>query len=160
MVKRVMFWISFFSTVYGNKQVGNRFMMKKVDILIDWVPNNFGASPLHMDIACVATGSTLQDVEKNIVEALQFHIEGLKEDGIPIPEELNGEWEPVFHLTTRAQLKYVDSYITRSALSRETGINEQQLSHYANGQRHPRPAMQRRISDGIRAIMHNLSIIF
>ena len=135
-------------------------MIQKVDILIDWVPSNFGASPLNVDIACVATGSTLQEVEKNMVDALKFHIEGMKEDGEPIPEELNGEWEAVFHLTTRAQLKYVDGYITRSALSRETGINEQQLSHYANGQRHPRPAMQRRISEGIRAIMHNLSLIF
>ena len=35
---------------------------------------------------CIATGKTRQDVEKNIKEAITFHLEGLKEDGLPLPE--------------------------------------------------------------------------
>lgn len=134
--------------------------MAKVIINIDWVPSNFGAAPANEGVACVATGKTLDEVEKNIIEALKFHLEGMLEDGEPIPEEFLGDWEPEFHLSTRAQLKYSDNYITRKALSRETGIAEQQLSHYANGQRHPRPAMQRRISAGILAISRRLAFIF
>ena len=134
--------------------------MGKVIINVDWVPNNFGASPANEDIACVATGKTLEEVEKNIVEALKFHLDGMREDGEAIPEEFLGEWEPEFLLSTRAQLKYADNFITRKALARETGIAEQQLSHYANGQRHPRPAMQQRISDGIQAISRRLAFIF
>ena len=34
---------------------------------------------------CVATGTTVEEVEKEIREAIRFHIQGLKEDGIPIP---------------------------------------------------------------------------
>ena len=134
--------------------------MGKVIINVDWVPNNFGASPANEDIACVATGKTLEEVEKNIVEALEFHLDGMREDGEAIPEEFLGEWEPEFLLSTRAQLKYADNFITRKALARETGIAEQQLSHYANGQRHPRPAMQQRISAGILAISRRLAFIF
>ena len=134
--------------------------MAKVIINIDWVPSNFGASPANENIACVATGKTLEEVEKNIIDAMKFHLEGMLEDGEPIPEEFLGDWEPEFRLSTRAQLKYSDNYITRKALSRETGIAEQQLSHYANGQRHPRPAMQRRISAGILAISRRLAFIF
>ena len=134
--------------------------MAKVIINIDWVPSNFGATPANENIACVATGKTLEEVEKNIVDALKFHLEGMREDDEPIPEEFLGDWEPEFRLSTRAQLKYTDNYITRKALSRETGIAEQQLSHYANGQRHPRPAMQRRISAGILAISRRLAFIF
>ena len=133
--------------------------MKIIPILIDWVPNNFGAAPVNEDIACVATGDTLLEVEKNIVDALRFHVQGLQEDGLSVPEELKGEWQPEFRLSTRAQLKYVENYITRKALARETGINEQQLSHYANGQRHPRLAIQKRISEGIRAISQHLLLI-
>ena len=133
--------------------------MNKLSIIIDWVPNNFSAAPECADIACVATGKSLDEVKTNIIEALKFHIEGLFENGDTVPEEVRGEWEPVFVLTTRAQLKYCDLYITRKALAKETGINEQQLSHYANGQRHPRPAMSKRISDGIRAIRNQLNII-
>ncbi len=35
---------------------------------------------------CIATGSTRNEAEKNIREAISFHIEGLEQDGLPIPE--------------------------------------------------------------------------
>jgi predicted RNase H-like HicB family nuclease len=35
---------------------------------------------------CVSTGDTLDEVERNIREALQLHLEGLKSEGLPIPE--------------------------------------------------------------------------
>ena len=133
--------------------------MGKVLINIDWVPRNYAAAPANEEIACVATGHTLEEVEKNIVDALKFHVSGLEDDGEPVPSELRGDWSPEFHLTTRAQLKYTDNYITRKALSKETGIAEQQLSHYANGLRHPRPQMQNRINAGIRAIWQRLSLV-
>ncbi len=34
----------------------------------------------------IATGKTKKIIEKNIVEAIQFHLEGLKEEGLPIPK--------------------------------------------------------------------------
>jgi predicted RNase H-like HicB family nuclease len=34
---------------------------------------------------CVATGATQKDVEREIRDAIAFHIEGLQEDGLPIP---------------------------------------------------------------------------
>ena len=131
----------------------------KVLITIDWVPSNFAAATADENIPCVATGRTLEEVEKNIVDALNFHVNGLKEDSEPVPDCLHGEWEPEFRLTTRAQLKYTDNYITRKALSKETGIAEQQLSHYANGLRHPRPQMQDRITAGIVSICRRLTLV-
>ena len=35
---------------------------------------------------CVSTGDTLEDVERNIREAIEFHLEGMREDGDQIPE--------------------------------------------------------------------------
>ncbi len=35
---------------------------------------------------CVATGQTRDEVERNIHEAIQFHLDGLREDHLPIPE--------------------------------------------------------------------------
>ncbi|HEX3069720.1 MAG TPA: type II toxin-antitoxin system HicB family antitoxin [Thermoanaerobaculia bacterium] len=35
---------------------------------------------------CVATGSTREETEQTMYEAIQLHIEGLREDGLPIPE--------------------------------------------------------------------------
>ncbi len=35
---------------------------------------------------CVATGETREEVEQNIHEAIQMHVNGLLEDSLPIPE--------------------------------------------------------------------------
>lgn len=35
---------------------------------------------------CVATGATVAAVENEIREAIRFHIDGLKEDGQPVPK--------------------------------------------------------------------------
>ncbi|HIJ65880.1 MAG TPA: type II toxin-antitoxin system HicB family antitoxin [Candidatus Hydrogenedentes bacterium] len=35
---------------------------------------------------CAATGDTVEEVEQNIREAIRFHIDGLREDGLPIPD--------------------------------------------------------------------------
>ena len=35
---------------------------------------------------CVATGATIQETEREIQAAIALHIEGLRADGLPIPE--------------------------------------------------------------------------
>lgn len=34
---------------------------------------------------CVATGATVEQVEAQIREAIVFHLEGMREDGLPVP---------------------------------------------------------------------------
>ena len=34
---------------------------------------------------CAATGATVEEVQREIREAIEFHLEGLREDGLPIP---------------------------------------------------------------------------
>ena len=35
---------------------------------------------------CVSTGATRTEVESNMKEAIEFHLEGMREEGYPIPE--------------------------------------------------------------------------
>lgn len=35
---------------------------------------------------CIATGRTLEETEKRMREAIEMHLEGMREDGEPIPE--------------------------------------------------------------------------
>jgi predicted RNase H-like HicB family nuclease len=35
---------------------------------------------------CVAAAPSVEEVEREIREAIRFHIEGLKEDGLPVPQ--------------------------------------------------------------------------
>ena len=134
--------------------------MSVVKINIDWFDHNFGAAPQNENVACVATGKTLEEVESSIVDAIRFHLDGMKAHGQVIPKEFRGEWHPEFVLTTRAQLRYSDNFITRKALSKETEINEQQLSHYATGLKKPRLGTRQKIADGILAISRRLAFIF
>ena len=34
---------------------------------------------------CVAVGDTIEETEREIQEAIEFHIEGLRADGLPVP---------------------------------------------------------------------------
>ena len=60
-------------------------VMHKYLVVFEKADDNYSAySP---DISgCIATGATRKEAEKNIKEAISFHIEGLAEDGLPIPK--------------------------------------------------------------------------
>ena len=133
--------------------------MKKIEVIIDWTGKNYCAVPSDGRVACVATGKTLQEVKTNIAEGLAFHIEGMQEQGLEVPLEYRGDLDLNFVLTTRARLKYSDNFITRRALAEQTGIKEQQLSHYVNGWKSPRPATEQRILNGLKAIVANLTLV-
>lgn len=53
-------------------------------IVIERTENNFSAYVPDLP-GCVATGATVSETEAAIREAIAFHIEGMQEDGLPIP---------------------------------------------------------------------------
>lgn len=59
--------------------------MKRYAVVIERAEHNFSAYVPDLP-GCVATGQTVGEVEREIREAIAFHIDGLKEDGLPIPE--------------------------------------------------------------------------
>ena len=54
-------------------------------VVIEKAERNYSAYVPDLP-GCVATGSTREEVEREIREAIEFHIEGLREDGLPVPE--------------------------------------------------------------------------
>ena len=54
-------------------------------IVIERADNNWGAYVPDLP-GCVATGDTLEETTQEIEEAIEFHIEGMREDGLPLPE--------------------------------------------------------------------------
>ena len=54
-------------------------------IVIEKAGNNFSGYVPDLP-GCVATGATVQDTENVLREAIEFHLEGLRADGLPIPE--------------------------------------------------------------------------
>ncbi len=54
-------------------------------IIIEKAENNYAAYSPDVP-GCIATGKTIAETKANMQEALEFHIEGLIEDGEPVPE--------------------------------------------------------------------------
>ncbi len=54
-------------------------------IVIEKAESNYSAYVPDLP-GCVATGGTLEEVEREIREAVAFHIEGIREDGLPVPQ--------------------------------------------------------------------------
>ena len=54
-------------------------------IVIEKAEGNYGAYVPDLP-GCVATGATIEETQREIQEAIELHIEGMRADGLPIPE--------------------------------------------------------------------------
>jgi predicted RNase H-like HicB family nuclease len=54
-------------------------------VVIEKAENNYAAFIPDLP-GCIATGATLSELHRNIRDAVAMHLEGLREDGLPIPE--------------------------------------------------------------------------
>jgi predicted RNase H-like HicB family nuclease len=54
-------------------------------VVIEKADHNYAAYVPDLP-GCIATGTSLEETEQQIREAIAFHLQGLREDGQPIPE--------------------------------------------------------------------------
>ena len=57
----------------------------KYTVIVEPAPGNLAAYVPDLP-GCVATGDTLEDLLEEIREAIEFHIESLRDHGEPIPD--------------------------------------------------------------------------
>ncbi|MCC6155846.1 MAG: type II toxin-antitoxin system HicB family antitoxin [Candidatus Hydrogenedentes bacterium] len=57
----------------------------KYGVVIEKGPNNYSAYVPDLP-GCIATGESIDEVETLIRDGIRFHIEGLIEDGLPVPQ--------------------------------------------------------------------------
>ena len=53
-------------------------------IVIENAGSNYSAYVPDLP-GCVATGATVEEAELSLREAIEFHLEGMRQDGTPIP---------------------------------------------------------------------------
>lgn len=59
--------------------------MNRYLIVIENAGSNYSAYSPDLP-GCATTGSTVEETKRNMEGAIEFHLEGLREDGHPIPE--------------------------------------------------------------------------
>ena len=125
--------------------------MKKNIVEISFTGNNFSAHVPALP-GCVSVGDTTEEIKKNINEAIEFHLLGMKEDGDIIPGSFIGKYELSFKFDTQSLLNYYKGIFTNAAFERITGINQKQIQHYATGHRVPRAAQVKRIEKALHSL--------
>jgi predicted RNase H-like HicB family nuclease len=126
--------------------------MKKIIVTVGMTENNYSAYVNIGDGITVATGKTFEELKKQMNEAVEFHLEGMREDGDEIPEIFNSEYELVFHFDPESLLRHYSGIFTNAALQRLTGINQRQIQRYASGASKPRESQAKKIEEAL----HNL----
>ena len=59
--------------------------MKRYAIVVEKAKSNYAAYVPDLP-GCVATGATVKETERRIRAAIEVHLEGLREDGLPVPK--------------------------------------------------------------------------
>jgi predicted RNase H-like HicB family nuclease len=59
--------------------------LTKYAVVIEKGERNFSAYVPDLP-GCVSVGDTLEEAKAEIREAIEFHLEGMREDGLPIPK--------------------------------------------------------------------------
>lgn len=129
--------------------------MERIKVKVDWCDKNFGAVT-EADVLCgmvIATSKSYDGLMAELATAVRVHVEGLVQDGEMLPEWLvKGDYEFDVELGMAALLRKCEQFTSLAAISRASGINQQQLSHYASGLRTPRLEQRKRIIDGLHRI--------
>ena len=129
--------------------------MKKLTVVIESAPNNYGAYIKEVD-GIVAIGSTIHEMKDKIKEAIDIYKECCVEDGYDLPDPLQGEYELEYHIDVKSFLEVYSKYFTKAGLERLTGVNQKQLWHYASGQVKPRKQQRERIESAIHRLGRDL----
>ena len=135
--------------------------MEKIEVNVSWCDKNFGASlSENVPGAVVITAKSYDELLDEVRETLNFHVEGMLADGDDVPHWLrDGDYEIEYHLDAAALLQMCSPYASIAAISRASGINQHQLSHYANGLKKARSHQRERIVDGIHKIGKELMAV-
>lgn len=133
--------------------------MEKLIARIGFADHNYSAVVELPEEVIVVTHKTLEGIKEAIRDSLEFSKEGHMENGDPLPDWVKNGYRVDYKMEISALLKYYDGILTRSALSRITGINERQLGHYATGHRKPRDKQRQRIIEGFHRLGKEFSSV-
>jgi predicted RNase H-like HicB family nuclease len=92
-------------------------MNNKYLIVIEKGKNNYSAYSPDV-LGCVATGKTIEETISNMKEVLEFHIEGMLEDGetYPVPKTLNYYIETTDEISSDDILAHIEITLPEMAL--------------------------------------------
>lgn len=105
---------------------------------------------------CISTGDSIGEIKTNIREAIDFHIEGLRLENLPVPEGFDGDFEITFKMDIASLFEWFSGILTKSGVSKLTGMNQSLISQYASGIKTPSRKQTKKIESGLHSLGHEL----
>ena len=98
---------------------------------------------------CIATGLTVGELKESLQEAVEFHLAGMKEDGLEIPEAFKKEYAFNYKMDIESFFEWFQGVLTKAGISKLTGMNQSLVSQYANGLKKPSKKQTTRIQTAL-----------
>lgn len=113
-------------------------MVASARVILEKTNNGYSAFLPNLPGVAV-TGCSIPEVKSEMREALKFHLQGMREDELEIPEEFQGEYELDFKVDVDTLFDWISGIVTKSGLAKITDMNQSLVSQYANGLKKPGP---------------------
>jgi len=130
-------------------------MATEIIIRIGRTENNYAAYVEGLD-GFVCTADTFEELKKEVAQGIEFHLDGLRQDGDSIPEVFKSDYLLIYKWEVESLMDYYKGIFTKSALERITGINQTQLGHYAAGRSKPRKQQINKIEKALHQLGEEL----
>ena len=119
--------------------------MEKLVVNVAKTPEGYCASIDLLPGWVLGTNGSFDEFKRELKESIDVYVEWAKEDGDEYPSVFDGAYDFEYRFNIESLLCCYDGILSRSALSRLTGINQKQLGHYACGRSRPRQAQKTKI---------------
>lgn len=128
--------------------------MEKILVEIYWEEKNYCCAwSLEGFGAVICTSKSIDKLKSTFESSLRQQAKDMMADGEEVPEWIaSGDYKIEYTLAVSALLRQAEQFTTMAAISRVTGINQKQLSHYANALKIPRQKQRDRIVSGLHEI--------
>jgi predicted RNase H-like HicB family nuclease len=130
--------------------------MNKVLVILEKTSEEGYSAYLPNLPGCISTGNSLSDIKESIQDAVKFHIEGLKEEYLEIPEAFQRDYELIYKIDIPALFDWFSGVLTKSGISRLTGMNQSLISQYASGIKRPSSKQTRKIENALHQLGQEL----
>jgi predicted RNase H-like HicB family nuclease len=128
---------------------------QNIVVILEKSDSNYSAYIPELD-GCIATGETIQETVNNIEEAVEFHLAGMKEEGLNVPESFKNDYKLSYKIDFESLFDWFAGVLTKSGISKLTGMNQSLLSQYANGIKTPSTRQTKKIEQAIHSFGEEL----
>ena len=128
--------------------------MEKIIVIVEPTNTGYSAYVPSLPITCTV-GYTWDELERNMAEAVDFHLESLAECGDEIPPQFQTEFEFDYRLDIQ-DFFLLFKPVKQSAVAERAGINPSLLRQYARGIKHPSISQAKKIEKAIHQLGHDL----